>query len=284
MKIASFVTNLPTMDDTRTREDYYKYLGEKPTELGVLGRLYPNNTASFLTESLKNIFYLSKDKGNRYQSVNSFMYEWELEVNNIKRVEFAAVPEGDGAGGTEIVMAFRERYYGKFDTFKIEKTGQHCFCVSNPIRKADNYWTQVVRLVSTNYDTILDFSGCQPGDTTRWISNYHPELHDEGHVKWQSNVERHRGYLCTHRNDASYSAQYAAMEDVFIKIAEDKNGRHSEALYKMDKLEKNLLENFMAARNQALLLGKSNIDKNGKPTIVNPEDNRPIYITDGVIA
>jgi hypothetical protein len=123
MKIASFVTNLPTMDDTRTREDYYKYLGEKPTELGVLGRLYPNNTASFLTESLKNIFYLSKDKGNRYQSVNSFMYEWELEVNNIKRVEFAAVPEGDGAGGTEIVMAFRERYYGKFDTFKIEKTG-----------------------------------------------------------------------------------------------------------------------------------------------------------------
>jgi len=74
------------------------------------------------------------------------------------------------------------------------------------------------------------------------------------------------------------------MEDVFIKIAEDKDGRHTEALYKMDKLEKNLLENFMTARNQALLLGKSNIDANGKPTIVNPEDNRPIYITDGVIA
>jgi len=32
------------------------------------------------------------------------------------------------------------------------------------------------------------------------------------------------------------------------------------------------------------LLGKSNIDANGKPTITNPEDNRPIYITDGVIA
>jgi hypothetical protein len=35
------------------------------------------------------------------------------------------------------------------------------------------------------------------------------------------------------------------MEDVFVKIAEDKNGVHSEALYKMDRLEKNLLDNFL---------------------------------------
>jgi hypothetical protein len=52
------------------------------------------------------------------------MFEWEIEDNYIKRVEFAAVPEGDGAGGTEIIMAFKERYYAKFDTFKIEKSGQ----------------------------------------------------------------------------------------------------------------------------------------------------------------
>ena len=177
MKIASFVSNIPTMDDTRTREDYYKYLGEKPHQLGVLSRMYPQNTAAFLTESLKNIFYLDRNSKNKYQSTNSMMYEWDLEVNNIKRVEFAALPIGNGAGGTEITVAFRERYYGKFDTFKIEKTGQQCFCLSNPIRKSDGYWEQVVRLVSTSYDTVLDFSGCQPGDTTRWISNYMPELH-----------------------------------------------------------------------------------------------------------
>lgn len=103
------------------------------------------------------------------------------------------------------------------------------------------------------------------------------------HVKWQSNVEKMRGYLSTHRNDASYSALYAAYEDTFIKIASEKNGQKSETIYRMDKLEKNLLENFLTARNQALLFGKSNIDKNGKPTIVNPEDNRPIYMNDGMI-
>ena len=178
MKIASFVSNIPTMDDTRTYEDFYKYLGDKPTRLGIVSRMYPHNTAAYLTESLKNIFYMdSKGSGNKYQSVNSLMFEWEIEQNYIKRVEFAAVPEGDGAGGTEIIMAFKERYYSKFDTFKIEGSGQHCFCLSNPVRKGDNWWEQTVRLVSNNYDSVLDVSACQPGDKTRWISNYMPELH-----------------------------------------------------------------------------------------------------------
>lgn len=110
-----------------------------------------------------------------------------------------------------------------------------------------------------------------------------PELHDEGHVKWQSNVERHRGYLSTHRNDISYSALYAAYEDRFIQIADDKDGNKKETIYRMDKAEKVLLENFLTARNQALMFGKSNVDANGKPTIVNPEDNRPIYMSDGMI-
>ena len=92
-----------------------------------------------------------------------------------------------------------------------------------------------------------------------------------------------RGYISTHRNDASYSALYAAYEDRFIKIADDKDGKEKETIYRLDKLEKNLLENFLTARNNALMFGKSNIDANGKPTIVNPEDNRPIYMNDGMV-
>ncbi len=286
MKIASFTSNIPTMDDTRTYEDFYKYLGVKPNRLGVVSRMYDDLTASFLTESLKNIFYQdAKGSGNKYQSINSLMYEWELETNYIKRIEFAAVPEGDGAGGTEIKMAFRERYYAKYDNFKIENSGQQCFVVSGPVRRADNYWEYCVRLVDNNYDTILDVSACQPGDKTRWISNYMPELHDEGHVKWQSNVERMRGYISTHRVDASYSALYAAQEDVFVKIAEGKDqGSMTETIYRMDTVEKNLLENFLTARNQGMLFSKGNVDpKTGKPTIVDPITNRPIYISDGLI-
>lgn len=286
MKIASFTSNIPTMGDTRTYEDFYKYLGVKPTRLGIISRMYDDLTASFLTESLKNIFYQdAKGSGNKYQSVNALAYDWEITTNYIKRIEFAAVPEGDGAGGTEIIMAFRERYYEKYDTFKIENSGQQCMVVSRPIRKGDNYWEVAVRLVDNNYDTILDVSACQPGDKTRWISAHMPELHEEGYVKWQSNVEKHRGYIQTHRFDASYSALYAAQEDVFIKIAEGKDqGNLSETIYKMDTVQKNLLETFLVGRNQALLFSKGNVDpRTEKPTIVDPDTNRPIYISDGLI-
>lgn len=74
-------------------------------------------------------------------------------------------------------MAFRERYYEKYDTFKIEESGQQCQVVSRPQRKSDNYFEVQVRLVDNNYDTILDVSACQPGAKTRWISNHMPELH-----------------------------------------------------------------------------------------------------------
>ena len=182
-------------------------------------------------------------------------------------------------------MAFRERYYEKYDTFKIENSGQQCQVVSRPQRKGDSYWEVQVRLVDKNYDTILDVSACQPGDKTRWISNHMPELHEEGYTKFQSNVEKMRGYITTHRVDAAYSALYAAHEDVFVKISEGKDqGSMTETIYKMDKVEKNLLDNFLAARNQSLLFSKGNVDpKTGKPTIVDPDTGRPIYISDGLI-
>lgn len=51
----------------------------------------------------------------------------------------------------------------------------------------------------------------------------------------------------------------------------------------MDKLETNLLENFLTVRNNGLLFNKTNVDKNGKPTIFDPDTGRGIYIGDGII-
>ena len=158
--------------------------------------MYPELTASFLTESLKNIFYQdAKGSGNKYQSLNAFQYDYDIDTNYIKRIEFAAVPEGDGAGGTEIIMAFRERYYEKYDIFKIENSGQQCMVIARPVRIADNYWKVTVRLVDNNYDTILDASACQPGDKTRWITANVPEMHEEGPGKYNTQKAFFRLFL-----------------------------------------------------------------------------------------
>ena len=109
-------------------------------------------------------------------------------------------------------------------------------------------------------------------------------MHEEGYVKYQSNIEKHRNYITTHRVDDSYSAQYGAFEDKFISIGEGKGqGNLTETIYRMDKIEKNLLDNFLYVRNNGLLFNKTNVDVNGKPTISDPDTGRPIYIGDGII-
>lgn len=86
-----------------------------------------------------------------------------------------------------------------------------------------------------------------------------------------------RNFITTFRNDISWSSLYAAHEDTFISIGEGKNqGCLTETIYKMNKKEKELLDNFLISRNQGLLFNKTNIDANGKPTVVDPDTGRPI--------
>lgn len=121
---------------TKTFEDWSNYLGKKPHRLGVVARYYTDNTLSFITDGLRNVFY-KDEKAEQYQMSASLMFEWQVETNNIKHIEFAEVPEGEGAGGSEITMAFKENYFQKYDIFRIDATKQQCQVVSRPIRKSD---------------------------------------------------------------------------------------------------------------------------------------------------
>lgn len=78
MLVASFVTNRPTMSETRTFEDFSKFFGERPHRLGVVSRLYPELTATYLTESLRNIFYGDTKKAAGFQNIDSTYFEWEV--------------------------------------------------------------------------------------------------------------------------------------------------------------------------------------------------------------
>lgn len=284
MLIAKFTTIKPEMAHSRTYEDFYKFLGAKPARLGIVSRMYPWLTASFLTEGLMNIFYNEKSP-SKFQSINSLMFEWEIDVNFIKRVEFASVPEGDGAYGTDITMAFTERYFEKYDVFVIELSRQQCIVKEAPIRKADNYWEYTVQLIDADYSSLLDTTACQPGMRTRFLTNYQPEYSEEGYTKYQSNIEKHRNWIAEHRNDISFSARYSIMEDVFVSIATGKDAASlSETIFKMNKKEQDVLVSFLEARNNALMFGKTTMDINGKSTVTDPHTGRPIIAGDGILA
>ena len=69
------------------------------------------------------------------------------------------------------------------------------------------------------------------------------------------------------RVDDSYSALFAAHENTFISIAEGKDQGHlSETIYKMNKKEKDLLDNFLYVRNNGKWVTRYKIFLNsGKP-------------------
>lgn len=270
MATIGYVTNAPfNQGETRTYENFLKMLGDKPKNLGLLSRMYPQCTATYYTEALGNIFYNNAKKANKFQSIDSYMIEWQLDVNEIKRVPLAAMPEGDGADGTEITFYFPYRYYEKYDIFKVEDTRQQFIVISHPVKKGSNLWMVSARLVSEDYDTLLDLSGTHAGSLTVFQSNAVPELSEEGYVKNQSNIQKIRNYLTTFRNDIDYSSKFELLEDKFIKVAK---GDNNVTYYQLDTKEKQLLDNFMLARGKGLLLNRSNIDpRTGKPNIVDPK-------------
>ena len=284
MLVANFTTVRPTMGDTRTYVDFTKFLGDKPTRLGIVASMYEDNTLTYLTESLKNIVYMSAKSDEKYRKINSMYFEWEVKNAQIKRIAFAAIPTDNGANGSEIDMVFTENYFQKYDIFKIEKTRQQCIVLYRPIRISDAAWKVTVRLIDNDYRSVLDTSGCQIGDTCVFQSVAMPEMHEEGYAKYQSSIERHRGYITTHRVDDSWSAVYAATEDMFVRIATGSDEKDKkESVYQMNSKEKDLLDNFMFVKNSGLLFNKTNVDANGRVTISDPDTNRPIYIGDGAI-
>lgn len=87
--------------------------------------------------------------------------------------------------------------------------------------------------------------------------------------------------MSTIRVDDTYSSKYALMEDTFIKIS--RGDANSDKVYRLEPMKKNLIENFLYARENMLLMAKGNVGVDGKATISDRATGRPIYIGDGVI-
>lgn len=285
MIIANFTTVKPEMAHSRTYEDFSKFLGEKPARLGIVSRMQPyeDMTASYLTEAMGNVVRNQEKGGSKYQKLDALLFEWEIEQTHIKFIPFAEVPVGDGSNGTEITMVFPERYYEAEDTFMIQDSKQVCFVMEAPMRKADNYWVYQVRLMGGDREATLDTTACYKGAKTRWLGNLKPEYHDQGYVKFQSNVEKQRGYISEIRVDIDASSRYEALEETFIKLSRgsDANGWESKIFAWPDK-KKVLLDNFMQARNNGMLWQHTTMDENGKATLTDRK-GRPIIAGDGII-
>lgn len=122
-----------------------------------------------------NIYAKDKNKADRFQPMNSFMVEWDIDVNFVKRIPILAI-DGDGSNGSEVIFHFPEHYYEMYDVFIIEETRQQCMVMLSPVRRSDACWEYVCRIIDNDYSERLDTAAIV-GTDTRFCSNIQPELH-----------------------------------------------------------------------------------------------------------
>ena len=173
MRVFGFTTTRPNGPDTRTYEDFMKFLGDNPARLGIVANLYSQYTALHLTEALMNVWTKGTGKGG-FKSIDNFMVEWGIKVNRIHRVNIISV-EGDGANKADVLFKMPENYYQKYDVFIVEETRQQFRVVNRPQRIADNCWLVIAQIHDGDYSSVV--VGDLTGKSTRFVTNYMPELH-----------------------------------------------------------------------------------------------------------
>jgi len=262
---------------TRTRQHFGTLLGEKPHIMGQVVRMYPRLTISNLTEGLRNVYTNKKAVGG-FTPINSYAIQWTIDVNYIKRVMIAA-DATPTAGIFDVDLV--EKYYNKNETFALDNQTQ-LIVVAPPQFRGPKVWRYKVQMVS-NSGATPDIAFLKKGKTTRFRSNYHPELSVRGYVKYQYNTETHRNYMSKHRSSDVQSSEYAASQEYYIERGSKKTGGKVEyEYYRLQKLEKDVLESYLWARENHLLWGESNFDANGK-CLMQDEKGQDVPIGDGVI-
>lgn len=175
MRISGFTSVRPDQSGTRTYESFMQFLGDKPARLGIVSTLYDQYSATHLTEALMNTVTRTQKKVS-FDSKNSFMVEWDIAIKKIKRLSVLAV-DGDGENKSDITFVFGENYYQKHDVFVVEKTRQQFIVVNRPQRIADSKWVVIAKIQDSDYAAKATV---EAGDSTRFLTNFQPEMHEEG--------------------------------------------------------------------------------------------------------
>lgn len=176
MRVFGFSTQRPNMGATRTAEDFMKFLSAKPARLGLVSTLYDQYTATHLTEALMNTVTRENRKKDSFSPINSFMVEWDIKVNRIHRVPMVKAIAGTGENAGDVCFYFGENWYNKNDVFVVERTRQQFIVVNRPQRVNDKEWIVVAKIMDDDYNSSVDQSGNYVGSTTRFLTNFHPEL------------------------------------------------------------------------------------------------------------
>ena len=270
------------MGKTRTVQNLGGLLGKSSHYLGSVVHLYKDLQMTMLTQGLRNVFYNKAKDANSLTPIESNCVEWEVVVDYIKEIEIVSAITGNGANGQRVQITTREEYYQPCDTFALDNQ-QHLF-VHRRLQRTGNGATVYEVSLAGDGTGVIDVRYASKGSSTRYKSNFFPELSERGYVKYHKNTEFHRNYISKQRTGDSYSSAYAAkmtyME--YMKPGKGDRAKPEKAYAQMNSVEKDCMDHLMYSREQSLMTSYSNYDVNGKCHLQD-DQGRDIPMGDGVL-
>lgn len=264
------LNHLQSGAETKTMMDLGQVVGLKPEMSKAIVTLYPGLTLQKLTETLGAVYNKSP---KNLKEIESFAFEWLIKTNQIPRIRIAEDCAEVVETGMEFPIILEKKYYDPHDTFELENEQQ--LYVKRPAeRLADGKYRYWVTLVSGTKGKKVNTSYMTKGKTTKYISNYHPELSERGYNKFMFNIEKHRNYISRHRVGDSFSGDFSKLKKVYME--------HAGVYFTMPQFEKDMMDLLYLSFEQSMLLGHGNFDDKGN-CLINEEDGRPIPIGEGVV-
>ncbi len=250
-------------------------------------RLFPQNSLSFFTEGLGEIYNISA-KSDNFIGLNDKSYKWKLRGHQIPKVKFAtrvtggAIAAGStvGANGATFVVAFESSYYNPREIVKLED-GSLLYILSEAMFQTQGVFEYVVRLNTNDATQTVATDYLVSGKTSGSAGVAYPELSDKGYINTGMAAEEHIGYLTKVRYDWSWSADAAATKYI-IEDTVNMKGQTVRQNYITDQLWMNALEHYHFKKERALIYGKSTVDARGK-CFLQDEKGQDIIEGDGFV-
>lgn len=289
MRIVSRIdNNVLNSARTATMRDLEKIFAVAPNAAAKTIRLFPNNSMSFFTEGLGEIYNISA-KSDNFIGINDKAYKWKLRGHQVAKVKFAtrvtggAITAGStvGANGAPFVVAFESSYYNPRDIIKLED-GTLLYTLSEPSFQTQGVFEYTVRLNTNDPTATVATDYLVSGKTTGPAGVAYPEMSDRGYINTAMAAEEHVNYLTKVRYDWSWSADAAATKYI-IEDTVNMKGQSVKQFYIGDQLWMNALEQYHFKKEMALIYGRSTMDARGK-CFLQDEKGQDIVQGDGLIA
>jgi hypothetical protein len=264
------ISVLPNGADTKTMQDLGSLIGLKPEMSKAVVSLYPNLSLQKLTEQLGAVYHKGVEN---LKDIEAFSFEWLIKTNQIPRIKISEDCSENGEGGSEFSIILEKKFYDKNDVFELDNE-QQLFVKRVPESLPGGKSRLWVQLVSPDISRRANTNFMRRGQTTKYISNYHPELSERGYSKFMHNIEKHRGFISRHRVGDSVSGDFAKLKNKYLQ--------HGGVFFKMSTMEKDLMDLLHLTFENSMLLGHGNFDDSGN-CLITEEDGRPIPIGEGVI-